>query len=166
MQTLLAGKTSPCAHTGIRAPFLVRRSPRLILAGLLALACAAASAAEVKIIAPGAITYKADTNIPGVAVALIDGDPKGGPYTVRAKFSPNVKIPAHFHPDARFVTVISGIYHFGDGDKYDEGTIKGYGPGTVIIIPANAPHFAGTGEDGAIVQESGTGPTGITLTGK
>lgn len=166
MQIILAGKTFPGARARIRALALVRRSPRLISAGLLVLACAAASAAEVKIIAPGAITYKADASIPGVAVALIDGDPKSGPYTVRAKFSPNVKIPAHFHPDARIVTVISGIYHFGDGDKYDEGTIKGYGPGTVIIVPANAPHFAGTGEDGAIVQESGTGPTGITLTGK
>lgn len=140
--------------------------PSLALLGLLALGPAAALAAEVKIIPPGAITYKADADIPGVAVALIDGNPKDGPYTVRAKFSANVKIPAHFHPDTRIVTVISGIYYFSDGDKYDEGAIKGYGPGTVIVVPANTPHYAGSGEDGTIVQESGMGPTGITLTGK
>lgn len=123
-------------------------------------------AADVKILAPGAITYKADANIQGVAVALIDGNPREGAYTVRAKFDRNVRIPAHSHPDTRVVTVISGTYYFGQGDKYDETAIQGHGPGTVIVVPANTPHFAGSAEDGAIVQESGVGPTGITLTGK
>jgi quercetin dioxygenase-like cupin family protein len=125
-----------------------------------------AHGAEVTILAPGTIAFRADANVPGVAIAVIDGNPKEGAYTVRAKFSQNVKIPAHFHPDTRVVTVISGTYYFGAGDKYDEGAIKGYGPGTVIIVPANTAHYAGSAEDGAIVQESGVGPTGITLTGK
>lgn len=126
----------------------------------------AALAADVKIIAPGGITYKADANVAGVSTALIDGDPKNGPYTVRAKFAQNVKVPAHSHPDTRVVTVISGTYYFGTGDRYDEGAIRGHGPGTVIVVPAGTSHYAGTAEDGAIVQESGTGPTGITLTAK
>jgi quercetin dioxygenase-like cupin family protein len=62
--------------------------------------------------------------------------------------------------------VISGKYYFAQGDKYDDKAIKGYGPGTVIVIPANTAHYAGSAEEGAIVQESGVGPTGITLTGK
>ena len=125
-----------------------------------------APAADVRVIAPGNLSFRADTNVPGVSVALIDGNPKEGPYTVRAKFAENVKIPAHFHPDTRVVTVLSGTYYFGTGDQYDEGAIKGYKAGTVIIVPANAAHYAGSAEDGALVQESGTGPTGITLTGK
>jgi len=127
----------------------------------------AARADDVKILAPGAITFKADANVPGIAIAVIDGNPKEGAYTVRAKFSQNVKIPVHFHPDTRVVTVISGTYYFGAGDKYDEGTIKDYGagPGTVIVVPANTAN-TGSAEDGAIVQESEVGPTGIALTGK
>lgn len=137
-----------------------------LAASLLASAPAVLAADDVKILAPGSITFKADANVPGVATALIDGSPNEGPYTVRAQFSQNVQIPAHFHPDTRVVTVLSGTYYFGAGDKYDEGAIKGYKAGTVIVVPANTPHYAGSAEDGAIVQESGFGPTGITLTGK
>ena len=151
-------------------PFFVRRirfpKSALLAVALIAAGPAAALADEVTILAPGAITFKSDANIPGVAIALIAGNPKEGPYTVRARFDKNVKIPAHFHPDSRVVTVISGTYYFAAGDKYDEGEIKGYKAGTVIIIPANTAHYAGSAEDGAIVQESGVGPTGITLTGK
>jgi quercetin dioxygenase-like cupin family protein len=146
----------------------IRRIPGLLALSALSFTAflAAASAAEVRILPPGAIAFKADANVPGVSVALVDGNPKEGPYTVRARFAPNVKIPAHFHPDTRVVTVISGTYYFGQGDRYDEKAIKGYGPGTVIVVPANTPHYAGSAEDGPEVQESGVGPTGITLTGK
>jgi quercetin dioxygenase-like cupin family protein len=133
---------------------------------LLSALAGPAFGADVKILAPGAITFTADANVPGVAVALVDGNPKDGPYTVRARFDANIKVPAHSHPDTRVVTVISGKYYFAQGDKYDDKAIKGYGPGTVIVIPANTAHYAGSAEEGAIVQESGVGPTGITLTGK
>lgn len=129
-------------------------------------ATAGAFAAEVKIITPDAVNFRADGSVPGVSIALIDGDPKTGPYTIRAKFDRNVKIPAHFHPDTRIVTVLSGTYYFGSGDAYDANAIRGYGPGTTIVVPAGSPHYAGSTEDGAVVQESGVGPTGITLTGK
>jgi quercetin dioxygenase-like cupin family protein len=110
------------------------------------------------------IEFKPDAAVPGVATALIAGNPKQGPtYTIRAKFSPNTRVPAHFHPDQRVVTVISGTYYLGSGEKFDESAMKAYGPGTVILVPAGAPHFSASREDGAVVQESGDGATGITL---
>lgn len=126
----------------------------------------APAADQVKILAPDAVSFKADANIPGVAIALIAGNPKEGAYTIRAKFSTGVEIPAHFHPDERVVTVISGTYYFAAGDRFDQGALKGYGPGTVIVVPAGAPHFSACKDDAAVVQESGVGPTGITMTGK
>ncbi|MEK6211372.1 MAG: hypothetical protein AABM64_13560 [Pseudomonadota bacterium] len=48
----------------------------------------------------------------------------------------------------------------------DAGALKGYGPGTVIVVPAGAPHFSACKDGVAVVQESGVGPTGITMTGK
>jgi quercetin dioxygenase-like cupin family protein len=130
------------------------------------LAAGSAVANDVKILAPDALAFKTDANVPGVAIALIAGNPKEGAYTIRAKFATGVRIPAHFHPDERIVTVISGTYYFAAGDKFDEGALKGYGPGTVIVVPAGVPHFSGCKDDVAVVQESGVGPTGITMTGK
>jgi quercetin dioxygenase-like cupin family protein len=147
-------------------PFQPSRTSAAGLCVLLACLAQSAVAADVKVFPPGSIGFKADANVPGVSVAVVDGNPKEGPYTVRAKFEPGLKIPAHMHPDTRVVTVISGTYYFAQGDKYDEKAIQGYAPGTVIVIPANTPHYAGSAEEGVIVQESGVGPTGITLTGK
>jgi len=136
----------------------------LFILGFCSFAVSAAD--QVTILAPDAVAFKADPNIPGVAIALIAGNPKEGAYTIRARFSTGVKIPAHFHPDERIVTVISGTYYFAAGDKFDEDALKGHGPGTVIVVPAGAPHFSACREDVAVVQESGVGPTGITMTGK
>jgi quercetin dioxygenase-like cupin family protein len=141
-----------------------RSSAFLFTLGLCSFAVSAAD--PVKILAPDAVAFKSDANIPGVAIALIAGNPKEGAYTIRAKFSTGVRIPAHFHPDERIVTVISGKYFFAAGDKFEEGALQGYGPGTVIVVPAGAPHFSACKDDVAVVQESGIGPTGITMTGK
>jgi len=73
-------------------------------------------------------------------------------------------VPAHYHPDQRVITVISGTYYLGGGEKFDEGALKPYGPGMVIIIPARAPHFSGSKDDGTVVLESGDGATGTTPT--
>ena len=139
----------------------------LVFIFTLGLSSFAVPAAEpVKILAADAVAFKSDANIPGVAIALIAGNPKEGAYTIRAKFSTGVRIPAHFHPDERIVTVISGTYFFAPGEKFDEDALRGYGPGTVIVVPAGAPHFSACRDDVAVVQESGIGPTGITMTGK
>jgi len=122
-----------------------------------------ALAGDIKILSPDSIAFKADANIPGVAIAVVAGNPKDGPYTIRAKFSPGVRIPAHFHPDERVVTVISGTYWFGAGDKAEDAGLKPYGPGTVIVVPAKAPHFSACKDGEAVVQEAGVGPTGITI---
>jgi len=59
--------------------------------------------------------------------------------------------------------VISGTYWFAAGGKSDDAAIKPYGPGTVIVVPAGAPHFSACKDGEAVVQEAGVGPTGITI---
>src|SRR4051812_37447542 len=57
----------------------------------------------------------------GAQMAVLAGDPgKTGPFTARLKFPAGYKVPAHQHPSAEAVTVISGEFHFGTGDKLDE----------------------------------------------
>ena len=119
----------------------------------------------IRAMAVDSIEFKPDARIPGIASALIAGDPKRGPnYTVIVRFSPGTRVPAHFHPDQRVITVLSGTYYLGGGDKFDESALKAYGPGMVIIIPARAPHFSGSKDDGTVVLESGDAATGTTPT--
>ena len=58
---------------------------------------------------------------PGAQLAVIAGNPaaEGQPYVIRLKMPTNYKIPAHYHPVAESVTVISGEFSVGMGDKLD-----------------------------------------------
>jgi len=63
----------------------------------------------------------APPNIPaGAQIAVLAGDPSSdGPYVVRLKMPANYNVPAHYHPKDETVTVISGDFHVGMGDKLD-----------------------------------------------
>jgi quercetin dioxygenase-like cupin family protein len=98
---------------------------------------------------------------PGGKMAVLSGDPtKKGLFTVRLQTPAGYKIPAHSHPTAEHITVISGNFNVGAGDKFDEATGKELAPGSFVVMPANMNHFAwSTGE--AIVQIHGKGPFAI-----
>jgi quercetin dioxygenase-like cupin family protein len=139
----------------------------VVLLSMLPINVPAFAADPIKAMAVDSIEFKPDAHIPGIASALIAGNPKQGPnYTVIVKFSPGTRVPAHFHPDQRVITVISGTYYLGGGEKFDEAALVPYGPGMVIIMPARAPHFSGSKNDGTVVLESGDGATGTTPTEK
>ena len=59
---------------------------------------------------PGNLTWvDGPVSLPkGAKVAMLEGDMKSGPFTIRAKIPANYKIPPHFHPGVEHVTVISG----------------------------------------------------------
>ncbi len=49
--------------------------------------------------------------VPGLEQLNLVGDPsKLGPYTVRLRFPKGFRIAPHTHPDAREVTIISGVF--------------------------------------------------------
>src|SRR4051812_50102422 len=57
----------------------------------------------------------------GAEISVLSGDPsKDGPFIVRLKMPSGYKFPAHHHPKDEYVTVISGNFHVGMGDKLDE----------------------------------------------
>src|SRR4051812_50098364 len=57
----------------------------------------------------------------GAEISVLSGDPsKDGPFIVRLKMPAGYKFPAHNHPKDEYVTVISGNFHVGMGDKLDE----------------------------------------------
>ena len=83
------------------------------------------------------------------------------PFTVRLKFPANYKIPAHSHPAIEHVTVISGTFNMGTGDKLDPKQTKALSAGSVAIVQPKVNHFGWT-KTATIVQLHGVGPWGVT----
>ncbi|MBF9233276.1 cupin domain-containing protein [Microvirga alba] len=94
----------------------------------------------------------------GAEAAVLSGDPtKAGPFTMRLKVPPGYKIPAHSHPTAELITVISGNFHVGMGDKLDEAKTENLGSGGFVDLPANMNHYAFMSTR-TIVQINSEGP--------
>jgi len=97
---------------------------------------------------------------PGMEQANLVGNPlRPGPYTLRLKFPKGFKIAPHTHPDAREVTILSGVFATGYGETFDSAKLKILPAGSFYTEPANVPHFIEIEED-TVLQVSGTGPSG------
>jgi quercetin dioxygenase-like cupin family protein len=100
---------------------------------------------------------------PGAKIAVIEGDLKAaGPVTFRIKFPAKAKVAVHTHPLIEHVTVMSGTFYFGIGDKFDASKAKAYPVGSAIVIPAGMPMFAFTKDKESTIQAHGIGPWGIS----
>ena len=97
----------------------------------------------------------------GAKLAVIEGPLKEAvPFTFRLKFPANYKIPAHWHPAVERVTVLSGTFNIGMGDKLDPKNTTALGPGSIVIMQPGTRHFGWTKEE-TLVQLNGTGPWDI-----
>jgi len=99
---------------------------------------------------------------PGGKIAVIEGPmTEAVPFTVRLKFPADYRIPAHWHPAVERVTVLSGTFNMGVGDKLDTQKSMPLAPGSMMILQPKTNHFAWTKEE-VVVQLNGTGPWGVT----
>src|SRR5260370_31780238 len=103
---------------------------------------------------------------PGMEQLNLVGDPaKPGPYTLRLKFPKGFRIEPHTHPDSREVTIISGVFATGYGEKFDADKLKVLPAGSFYTEPANLPHYIESKEE-TVLQVSGTGPSGRRFVSK
>jgi quercetin dioxygenase-like cupin family protein len=103
--------------------------------------------------------------LPGLEQTSLVGDPsKPGPYTIRLKFPPGFKVGPHTHPDSREVTVLSGTWYTGYGEKAEAAGLKELPAGSFYTEPANVPHYVEIREP-TLIQVSGTGPSGRKFVG-
>jgi hypothetical protein len=94
----------------------------------------------------------------GAQMAVLSGDPhKPGMFTVRLKVPDGYKVMPHWHPTAEYLTVISGTFAYGMGDKWDDGALHPVQPGGFIVMEPRSRHYA-TGKGETVVQVSGMGP--------
>jgi quercetin dioxygenase-like cupin family protein len=145
-----------------------RVSSLLTLAVSLATASMAAAAlGKDPSVAPVALTAdemkwspQGSLALPGLEQVSLVGDPsKPGPYTIRLKFPAGYKLAPHMHPDPREVTILSGTWFTGYGEKADPSLLKALPAGSFYTEPANLPHFVEV-RDAVVIQVSGMGPSG------
>ena len=99
---------------------------------------------------------------PEARLAVLVGQPsEAGPYMVRVKVPPGVKLMPHRHPEDRIYTVISGVFYIGLGDQFDADKLVAYPPGTVIILPGNTSHFHWAKSGEYVTQVTAIGPLGL-----
>jgi ketosteroid isomerase-like protein/quercetin dioxygenase-like cupin family protein len=100
----------------------------------------------------------------GMQIAVVHGDPMGkGDYTIRLKFPAGYMFPAHYHPNAEHLTVLSGSFQLAMGEK-EGGTLHDYKPGDFLYIPGKKPHYGGAKSE-TVIQLHGIGPFEIKLAG-
>jgi quercetin dioxygenase-like cupin family protein len=145
---------------------LIRAVPFALLglAGLAGLA-AAETAAEHHVLT-GAAAIKWGPPPPvfpaGAKFAVVDGDPAAkGLVTVRFMMPAGYQIAPHWHPTDEHITVLSGAFSIGMGDKLDMDHGKTLKAGGYAVAPANMHHYAWT-KTGATIQVHLNGPFAIT----
>src|SRR5215510_567975 len=98
---------------------------------------------------------------PGAQLSVLEGNPgEKGALTLRLKLPANYEIPAHWHSMTERLTVLSGSFHVGMGDKLDRRASQTLAPGGYVTLPAKMHHFAWTSAP-TIVQLNLEGPFDI-----
>ena len=99
---------------------------------------------------------------PGAKFALLEGDPaKPGFFAMRLRLPDGYRIPPHYHPGVERVTVISGTFNLGHGERFDPAAAEVLPAGSYSSMQPGMRHFAfAKGE--TIVQIATMGPWGIT----
>ena len=98
---------------------------------------------------------------PGAKIAVIEGPlNEAVPFIIRLKLPADYKVPAHWHPAIEHVTVISGTFYMGTGDKLDPSKTMPLSAGSVAIMQIKTNHFAWNKKE-TIIQVHGVGPWAI-----
>ena len=94
----------------------------------------------------------------GAKIAVLQGDPgKAGPFVIRLKAPAGYKIAPHWHSQDENLTVISGTFYLGMGDKLDMKSAHALSAGGFHFLPGKAHHYAFT-KVPTVVQVNGNGP--------
>ena len=95
---------------------------------------------------------------PGAKFAILEGDPaKEGFVTMRLRLPDGYKIPPHIHPKTERVTVLSGTFNLGMGEKFEQSSTQPMPAGSFGFWPAGMKHFAWVKGE-TVIQLHGPGP--------
>ncbi|HEV8332420.1 MAG TPA: cupin domain-containing protein [Steroidobacteraceae bacterium] len=134
----------------------------MVLAAVGVSSIAWAQTSAHKMFTPGDLKWTDVAALPaGAKMAMLEGKLEdAAPFTFRAKLPANYQLPAHWHPAIEHVTVISGTFNLGLGDKLDKTRTKPLSAGSFTFMPPKTNHFGWT-EQETVIQIHGVGPWGI-----
>ena len=80
----------------------------------------------------------------GAGIAVVSGDPNSAssPYVIRVKHRDGLKVPPHWHSFDENITVISGTWVMGLGERYDRSAAQEFPAGSFLVVPKRVPRFA------------------------
>ena len=154
-----------------RCPSLLLRTLRIAASAFVLSAVvmtappAARAAAELD---PKAISIQLPAEIKwvkgnGSESATLVGDPsKPGLYVVLQKWLPHNNSRPHFHPNDRYITVLSGTWWVNTGPKYDPDGMKPVPAGSFVTHFAKEVHYDGAKDAECILEIVGIGPATST----
>jgi hypothetical protein len=110
---------------------------------------------------PDQIAWKDDPM--GAKMAVLAGDPsKPGLYVVLVKWTPHHMSHPHWHPNDRFITVISGTWWVGTGAKFDPDKTVPMPAGSFVTHFGKQIHYDGAKDSEAVLEIVGEGPATAT----
>jgi quercetin dioxygenase-like cupin family protein len=113
---------------------------------------------------PDTLKWVEPATLPGARLAVVHGDPsKEGLFVYRIKMPAQYKIPPHFHKASENVTVLSGVFSIGLGEKFDASKGQELPAGGFVSIAPKHAHYAWAGGQETVVQVHGVGPTDLTF---
>jgi quercetin dioxygenase-like cupin family protein len=99
---------------------------------------------------------------PSARLAVVVGDTsQAAPYVTRVKVPSGVKLMPHRHREDRVYTVMSGVFYIGVGEQFDDGNLRAYPPGAVIVLPGGTPHFHWARSGEYVTQITAFGPISL-----
>ena len=98
----------------------------------------------------------------GAQIAVLQGDPfKSGPFVIRLKVPAGYKIPPHWHTQDESLTVISGSFYFGKGDKAETSNAPTITAGAFHFLSGKDHHYL-VAKTQSVIQINGNGPFDVT----
>ena len=99
----------------------------------------------------------------GAESVTLVGDPsKPGLYVVLQKWLAHNNSRPHFHPNDRYITVISGTWWVNTGAKYDLEGMKPVPAGSFVTHFGKEIHYDGAKDEDCVLQIVGMGPATST----
>ncbi|MBV9824833.1 MAG: cupin domain-containing protein [Alphaproteobacteria bacterium] len=118
---------------------------------------------------PAAVTFKAPDQIPwksnpsGADNATLLGDPsKPGLYIQLVRWHAGHMSHPHFHPNDRFITVLSGTWWVGTGTRFDPDATVPMPAGSYVVHYGKQVHYDGAKDGDTVLEIVGEGPATAT----
>ena len=108
---------------------------------------------------PAQIPWHDVPAVPGLRIANLEGDgAKSGLYIQLIHWPPHAMSRPHYHPNTRYITVLSGTWWVGTGPRFDPERTVPMPAGSFVTHFGREIHYDGAKDGEAVIEVVGMGP--------